>query len=200
MLSAFVAVSTALCSLGGSSCGVCSGHMSGSYRHALWRANAPAPPHRHTAALMSSCNRRGALLLTSAALLSRGSIAPASARTPGSEDLSEAITQIRDGRTVLAKLRREWSQYAVIDAEGRAGNIDAARRVLGGVAPQRGEAAIAVAKTTPLYRIDGAFAAVRKAVLNGKAGEWGENIDVEEASLTSLTAPPMIIYGPHLPP
>ena len=58
----------------------------------------------------------------------------------------------------------------------------------------------AVAKTTPLYRIDGAFAAVRKAVLNGKAGEWGENIDVEEASLTSLTAPPMIIYGPHLPP
>ena len=36
---------------------------------------------------------------------------------------------------------QEWSSYAVIDSEGRAGNIDAARRILGGAAPQRGEAA-----------------------------------------------------------
>ena len=58
-------------------------------------------------------------------------------------------------------------------------DIDAARRVLGGVAPQRGDAAIEVAKQTPLYRIDGAFAAVRKAALNTDDG-WGAALDVEE--------------------
>ena len=50
---------------------------------------------------------------------------------------------------------------------------------MGGVAPQRGEAAIEVAKVTPLYRIDGAFAAVRKAALKSDDG-WGAALDVEE--------------------
>lgn len=91
----------------------------------------------------------------------------------------EAVVQIRDAAEALRGLQSDWKKYAVIDAEGRAGNIDAARRVLGGVAPQRGEAAIAVAKATPLYRIDGAFAAVRKAALAADEG-WGRNIDIEE--------------------
>ena len=72
----------------------------------------------------------------------------AAARTPGSEDVLEAIIQIKDAAAALRKLRSEWDQYAVIDGEGRAGNIDAARRILGGVAPQRGDAAIEVAKAT----------------------------------------------------
>ena len=74
-------------------------------------------------------------------------------------------------------MRAEWSFYAVIDKEGRAGNIDAARRVLGGVAPQEAKQR-AVAKVTPLYKIDGAFAAVRKAALNDSGG-WGDALDIE---------------------
>ena len=87
--------------------------------------------------------------------------------------------QIVDASAALKKLRAEWSTYAVIDAEGRAGNIDAARKILGGVAPQRGEAAIAVAKATPLYRIDGAFTAVRRALLDADSGSWADSVDVE---------------------
>ena len=105
--------------------------------------------------------------------------ASAFARTPGSEDPVEAVEQIRDASLALKKLRNEWTTYAVIDAEGRAGNIDAARKILGGVGPQRGEAAIAVAKATPLYRVDGAFAAVRKAALDAEDGSWPAEIDVE---------------------
>ena len=62
--------------------------------------------------------------------------AAALARTPGSEDVGEAVQQIEDAAAALKKLRSEWSSFAVIDAEGRAGNIDAARKILGGVAPQ----------------------------------------------------------------
>ncbi len=102
------------------------------------------------------------------------------ARTPGSQDPNEAIEQIVDASIALKALRRDWTSYAVIDAEGRAGNIDAARKVLGGVAPQRGEAAIAVAKATPLYRVDGAFAAIRQAALNADDSTWAARLDVEE--------------------
>ena len=67
---------------------------------------------------------------------------PCSARTPGSEDVDEALAQIKDAAVELRKLQQNWASFAVIDAEGRAGNnVDAARRILGGVAPQRGEAA-----------------------------------------------------------
>ena len=52
-------------------------------------------------------------------------------------------------------------------------------KILGGVAPQRGEAAIEVAKITPLYRMDGAFAAVRKYVLSAEDG-WAANLDIED--------------------
>jgi hypothetical protein len=57
--------------------------------------------------------------------------------------VDEAIAQIKDGAAALRDLRADWESYAVINSEGRAGNIDAARRILGGVAPQRGDAAIA---------------------------------------------------------
>lgn len=102
------------------------------------------------------------------------------ARAPGSEDVGEAIAQVKDAAAALRELRTNWEQYAVIDAEGRAGNIDAARRVLGGVTPQRGEALAAAAEATPLYRIDGAFAALRKAALNSADGTWGSRLDIEE--------------------
>lgn len=46
------------------------------------------------------------------------------------------------------------------------------------VQPQRGDAAIAVAKLTPLYRIDGAFAAVRKFALSVD-GSWADALDIE---------------------
>ena len=102
---------------------------------------------------------------------------PAVSRTPGSEDVSEAIEQIITATAELKRLQGTWATYACIDKEGRACNIDAARKILGGVAPQRGDAAIAVAKETPLYRIDGAFKAVRKYALNA-SDTWAENLDV----------------------
>jgi hypothetical protein len=105
--------------------------------------------------------------------------APAWARTPGSSDVNEAVEQIRDAAVELRRLQRDWATYAVIDAEGRAGNIDAARRILGGVAPQRGEAAIEVARRTPLYRIDGAFNAVREAAIDAGAGAWPAALDLD---------------------
>ena len=37
-----------------------------------------------------------------------------------------------------------------------------------------------MAKLTPLYRIDGAFAAVRKCVLNSDDSSWASSIDIEE--------------------
>ncbi len=106
--------------------------------------------------------------------------APATARTPGSDNVDEAIAQIKDGSAALKRLREDWAQYACVDKEGRACNIDAARKILGGVAPQRGDAAIEVAQVTPLYRIDGAFNAVRKYALGPGEATWGGNLDIEE--------------------
>ena len=103
----------------------------------------------------------------------------AQSRTPGSTDLQEALQQIRDGRAALRDLQRDWKTYACIDDEGRACNIDVARKILGGVAPQRGDAAIEVAKKTPLYRIDGAFTAVRKAALVADEDSWVRKLDLE---------------------
>lgn len=80
-------------------------------------------------------SRRAVLLGGSACA---GVPAAALARTPGSDDVGEAIQQIRDADAALRRLQREWSTYACIDKEGRACNIDAARKILGGVAPQRG--------------------------------------------------------------
>ena len=79
------------------------------------------------------CSRRS--LLLAAPLLA----VPAAglARTPGSEDVLESVEQIRDAAAALRKLRQEWARYAVINSEGRAGNIDAARRILGGAAALR---------------------------------------------------------------
>ena len=102
------------------------------------------------------------------------------ARTPGSKDISEAARQIQGALDDLKKLRDNWSNYATIDAEGRAGSTDAARRILGGIAPQSGKAAIEVAKATPLYRIDGAFAAIRQAAIDD------DNLSEEEAWVASL--------------
>ena len=72
--------------------------------------------------------------------------------------------------------RANWAMYAVIDQEGRAGDVDAARRVLGGVRPQAGEAASRAADATPLYGLEGAFRAVRKAALRDEI----ELADLEE--------------------
>ena len=124
-----------------------------------------------------SCTRRAVIRFGSCAVA--GITSGVSARTPGSQDPTEALEQIRDASIALRRLRSEWDTYAVIDAEGRAGNIDAARKVLGGVAPQRGDAAIAVAKATPLYRIDGAFSALRNAALDADDDFWAASIDVE---------------------
>lgn len=107
------------------------------------------------------------------------------ARTPGSNDLAEAVQQIRDASEDLRKLQRNWEKYAVIDKEGRSvGDATVlARRILGGVAPLAGTTAIEVAKATPLYRIDGAFNVVRKATIAGWDAEvntWVGNLDLPE--------------------
>jgi len=84
-----------------------------------------------------------------------------------------------------------WSQYTRIDGEGRAGATDGARRLLGGIAPQSGTAAIAAATKTPLYRIDVAFVRVRKTVLDrgsatattaattAAAASWEDTFDLD---------------------
>eukprot|EP00547_Thalassionema_nitzschioides_P008085 CAMPEP_0194224056 /NCGR_PEP_ID=MMETSP0156-20130528/36560_1 /TAXON_ID=33649 /ORGANISM="Thalassionema nitzschioides, Strain L26-B" /LENGTH=214 /DNA_ID=CAMNT_0038955443 /DNA_START=20 /DNA_END=661 /DNA_ORIENTATION=+ len=105
---------------------------------------------------------------------------PSLARTPGSKDLSASIEQIQNAVSDLKQLEKDWSMYAIIDAEGRAGSTDGARRILGGIAPQAGSEAIDAAKKTPLYRIDIAFVTVRKAVLedNNSSG-WTTTFDLE---------------------
>uniref|UniRef100_A0A7S1VY35 Imelysin-like domain-containing protein n=1 Tax=Ditylum brightwellii TaxID=49249 RepID=A0A7S1VY35_9STRA len=123
------------------------------------------------------CNRRTALATggsTVCILISR----PAFARTPGSKDVTEAIHQIQDAAHDLQKLQKAWSQYATIDAEGRAGSTDGARRILGGIAPQSGVAAIEVAKSTPLYRIDGAFTLIRNEALGASDESWTVALDL----------------------
>lgn len=109
----------------------------------------PAGPARHAVPQPAGPARRELLCVTASVLLGMPARS-AKARTPGSSDLQEAVEQIRDAAVALKGLQQDWSKYAIIDAEGRAGNIDAARRILGGVAPQRGAAAIEVAKKTPL--------------------------------------------------
>jgi len=79
----------------------------------------------------------------------------------------------------LKQLENDWSIYAIIDAEGRAASTDGARRILGGIAPQAGSAAIDTANKTPLYRIDVAFVTVRKAVLEDDAGRWTSSFDLD---------------------
>ena len=121
-------------------------------------------------------DRRAALVgAAGAVLLPRR----ACARAPGSEDVGEALAQIRDAAVALKSLRRDWASYALIDAEGRAGDVNPARRILGGVAPQRGQEAFDVAIATPLYRCDKAFDAVRKAALNADSG-WLTSFDIED--------------------
>ena len=122
-------------------------------------------------------DRRAALVgAAGAVLLPRR----ACARAPGSEDVGEALAQIRDAAVALKSLRRDWASYALIDAEGRAGDVNPARRILGGVAPQRGQEAFDVAIATPLYRCDKAFDAVRKAALNADSGSWLTSFDIED--------------------
>ena len=121
-------------------------------------------------------DRRAALVgAAGAVLLPRR----ARARAPGSEDVDEALAQIRDAAVALKSLRRDWASYALIDAEGRAGDVNPARRIFGGVAPQRGQEAFDVAIATPLYRCDKAFDAVRKAALNADSG-WLASFDIED--------------------
>ena len=131
-------------------------------------------------------NRRAALsniLITGGITLCSLSfinIKPVLARVPGSADITEAVQQIRDAAQDLRKLQQDWGIYATIDSEGRAGNNTAgARRILGGIAPQAGQAAIEVAKVTPLYRIDGAFSAIRKAAIDSDdVNSWGYRLDL----------------------
>ena len=61
-------------------------------------------------------------------------------------------------------------------------------RLLGGIAPQSGPAAIAAATQTPLYRIDVAFVRVRKTVLDRVSGpttataaasSWEDTFDLD---------------------
>ena len=103
----------------------------------------------------------------------------ASARAPGSKDICASLLQIRDASTSLKQLLEpaNWNQYTIIDGEGRAGSTDGARRILGGIAPQGGMAAIDAAKNTPLYRIDVAFVTVRKYVLEGSGSDSGSDSD-----------------------
>lgn len=122
----------------------------------------------------------GTLVLASWSLFPDNSFA----RAPGSKDVVASIQQIQDGAQSLKMLLTDWEDYASIDGEGRARSTDGARRILGGIAPQAGAAAIDAAKNTPLYRIDVAFVTVRKAVLEGsdnndKETAWRDKLDLE---------------------
>ena len=116
---------------------------------------------------------------------------PVYGRVPGATDVCSALEQITDGAASLRYLLQDdiWSQYTRIDGEGRAGATDGARRLLGGIAPQSGTAAIAAATKTPLYRIDVAFVRVRKTVLDRvsatttttatAAASWEDTFDLD---------------------
>lgn len=136
---------------------------------------------RHGNELEVFCDRREALSVSASLLLATVAMVQtpgvAYARAPGSKDMTEVIAQIQGAANDLKKLKNDWSQYAIIDAEGRAGSTDGARRILGGIAPQAGSAAIEAAKATPLYRIDVAFSAVRKEAIEGNS-QWGEELDL----------------------
>eukprot|EP00980_Cylindrotheca_fusiformis_P029861 scaffold23975_cov132-Cylindrotheca_fusiformis.AAC.2 len=107
-------------------------------------------------------------------------VPPATARVPGSKDVVASIQQIQDAAKDLKLLEDNYStEYAVIDAEGRAESTDAARRLLGGIAPQAGTAAMDAAQNTPLYRIDVAFVTVRKTVLDDDEMEWTQKLDLD---------------------
>jgi len=104
---------------------------------------------------------------------------PAFARAPGSNNLNDAVQQIRDAAEALQTLDANFDQYATIDAEGRAGDTNQARRILGGIAPQAGAAAIQVAQTTPLYRIDTALGVIRKASIEDEDDStWPSQLDL----------------------
>lgn len=94
----------------------------------------------------------------------------ASARAAGSQDVGEAVLLIKQSAVTLKQLQADWGQYAIIDSEGRAGNIDAARRVLGGVARQN--------ELGLKANLAGAFVAVRRAAL-ATPDAWGDALDVE---------------------
>ena len=133
---------------------------------------------------LSDCHDRRHFVANSAA--SVGTISslflfptPSLARAPGSTDLIASIQQIQNAVLDLKQLENDWSIYAIIDAEGRAASTDGARRILGGIAPQAGSAAIDTANKTPLYRIDVAFVTVRKAVLEDDAGRWTSSFDLD---------------------
>jgi len=125
------------------------------------------------------CRRREAFLGILSTTTFVAAAPKAFARAPGSKDLVEAVAQIRDAARDLRKLHDDWALYSVIDDEGRAGSTDGARRVLGGIAPQAGTAAIEAAKKTPLYRIDVAFVTVRKAALEGDEQWASANLDLD---------------------
>jgi hypothetical protein len=104
----------------------------------------------------------------------------AHARAPGSTDVRASVQQVLDARSQLkSSLLDHWSDYASIDDEGRARSTDDARRVLGGITPQAGSAAIDAAQNTPLYRLDVAFVSIRKAVLDGDDGTWTDHVDLD---------------------
>ena len=151
----------------------------------------------------NDANRRTFLQQSATQLLLLGSVLTtahpsipstiAEARTPGSKDVTASIQQIVDAKASLQQLEKDFdSVYAIIDDEGRAKSTDAARRILGGIAPQAGAVAIDVAKNTPLYRIDVAFVSIRQAVLQspttptasatatGAADEsWTDKLDLD---------------------
>mmetsp|Transcript_10244 Transcript_10244/g.9906 ORF Transcript_10244/g.9906 Transcript_10244/m.9906 type:complete len:229 (-) Transcript_10244:261-947(-) len=125
-------------------------------------------------------NRRVAFLKIVTAAGTISFVHPASARAPGSGDVTEAIEQIRDAARDLKRLQRDFNQYATLTDEGMAGdNTAGARRILGGIAPQAGITAIETAKLTPLYRIDGAFSVVRKAAIDSEdKNSWSFQLDI----------------------
>ena len=52
------------------------------------------------------------------------SASTALARAPGSSDVAASLEQIKNASVELRKLQSSWGDYAIIDAEGRAGDVD----------------------------------------------------------------------------
>jgi hypothetical protein len=141
------------------------------------KAASPSSTRRQALLHLLPIATRTTALIT---ILTTSAPPPAKARAPGSKDIAESVTQIQDAVVALQALLQNWDQYATIDAEGRAGSTDAARRILGGIAPQAGRTAIEVAQKTPLYRMDGAFHAIRQqaAALEEEDSSWLGALDL----------------------
>ena len=145
--------------------------------HTRFAGVAPPPPPAHRHQRHRRAVLRAPLLLLPIVATATTTPPAAQARQPGDEGLAVSVAQIRAAAASLKRLRARWAEYALIDAEGRAAGdtVDAARRILGGVRPQGGDAARRAADETPLYGLEVGLRGIARCRLRARDGGVGRS-------------------------